>query len=199
MGPGNDMSSEDGDLRFEDPDTGDSFRTNYDLFKSQIQARQERELAELYYSYSGVLEPSLLDPIELIQYAVPFGIIKKVGWRLAATKLAPKKATTLDLLKNAKRTNSGALKVDNSTLQQIGSAEARGGKAFSSLQERTVQSKPATWQGTPTGGQQTVNKYVDPATGQTRFTVHTVTDSSGRVVHRDFDSVLIQSGQQVVK
>ena len=84
-------------------------------------------------------------------------------------------------------------------MQQIGKAEAKRGKAFSGLQEKVVQSKPATWQGKPTGGQQTVMKYVDPATGQTRFTVHTVTDRSGRVVHRDFDSVLIQSGQQVVK
>jgi hypothetical protein len=108
-------------------------------------------------------------------------------------------STTLDLLKNAERTPSGALKVDNATLQQIGAAESQGGKAFSGLDAKILQDKPATWHGELTGGRQTVIKYVDPATGQTKFTVHTVTDGAGNVVHRDFDSVLIQSGQQVVK
>ncbi|PIQ42712.1 MAG: hypothetical protein COV52_02080 [Gammaproteobacteria bacterium CG11_big_fil_rev_8_21_14_0_20_46_22] len=105
--------------------------------------------------------------------------------------------STLDLLKNAERTKSG-LKVDNATLQQIGAAEARGGKGFSGLTPNVVQNKPATWHGEKTGGTQTVIKYQDAA-GQTKFTVHSVTDGAGKVVHRDFDSVLIQSGQQVVK
>ena len=73
------------------------------------------------------------------------------------------------------------------------------GEAFSGLKAEVMQSKPATWQGQLTGGQQTVIRYVDPVTGQTKFTVHTVTDSRGFVVHRDFDSVLISSGQQVGK
>lgn len=107
--------------------------------------------------------------------------------------------TTLDLLKNAERLPNGALRVDATTLNQIGAAEARGGKAFSGLEAVIQQSKPATWQGSLTGGRQTVIKYVDPATGQTRFTVHSVTDGAGSVVHRDFDSVLLPSGQQVVK
>ena len=105
--------------------------------------------------------------------------------------------TTLDLLKNAERTKSG-LKVDNATLQKIGAAEAGGGKGFSGLTPSIVQNKPATWHGQKTGGTQTVIKYQNEA-GQTEFTVHTVTDGAGKVIHRDFDSVLIQSGQQVVK
>jgi RHS repeat-associated protein len=114
-------------------------------------------------------------------------------------KVAKSSETTLDLLKSAERNKSGALKVDGSTLQQIGKAEAKGGKGFSGLVEQVEQSKNATWQGKVTGGQQTVIKYVDPSTGKNKFTVHTVTDGSGKVVHRDFDSVMIQSGQQVVK
>jgi len=43
-----------------------------------------------------------------------------------------KGGSTYDLLKNAERTKSG-LKVDNATLQQIGAAEAGGGKGFSGL------------------------------------------------------------------
>jgi RHS repeat-associated protein len=115
----------------------------------------------------------------------------------AADALKTGKTSTHNLLKNAGTTKSG-LKVDNGTLQQIGAAEARGGKGFSGLTPKVEQSKPATWHGEKTGGTQTVIKYQN-ANGQTKFTIHTVTDGSGRVVHRDFDSVLIQSGQQVVK
>ncbi len=132
--------------------------------------------------------PASLELASLAQGDAPAGICK-----VPVTN----RRSTLDLLKNADRTKSG-LKVDNATLQQLAAAEARGGKGFSGLTPKVVQNKPATWQGQKTGGTQTVIKYRD-ADGQTKFTVHTVTDSAGRIVHRDFDSVLIPSGQQVVK
>ena len=49
-----------------------------------------------------------------------------------------------------------------------------------------------------TGGTQRILSYTD-GRGVTRFVVHEVTDGAGRVVHRDFDAVIMRNGLKFVK
>ncbi|HCC07105.1 MAG TPA: hypothetical protein DEP72_02915, partial [Clostridiales bacterium] len=104
--------------------------------------------------------------------------------------------TTADLLREAILIGE-KIYVKPNILNEIGVAEAAGGKGFSGLTRTIIQSKPATWQGELTGGTQQIIQYSDSK--GIKFIVHEVTEGNGLTVHRDFDAVHIQSGHMINK
>ncbi len=69
---------------------------------------------------------------------------------------------------------------------------------FSKLTPEIQRSKNAIWQGKETGGVNRIVAYKD-SKGNTVAVVHEVTDSQGRIVHRDFDAIRLESGQMINK
>jgi RHS repeat-associated protein len=100
---------------------------------------------------------------------------------------------TLELLKDAKIGKNGHLIVEKKVLNEIGQAESKG-IDFSTFKKEVINSRETTVFGEPGGFTQTL-KYSDSE--GTKFVVHEVYDSQGILIHRDFDSVRIESGQIV--
>ncbi len=68
------------------------------------------------------------------------------------------------------------------------------GVDFSELNKQLQSSRPSS-----EGGVGTSNVYKYSDSKGTRFIIHEVTDSSGNIIHRDFDAVRIPSGQLILK
>ena len=106
--------------------------------------------------------------------------------RAAGNARASSTQSTLNLTNQIQNIN-GKYQAPKHVVNQIGQQEARGAN-FSQLQRKIVQSRPST-----EGGTSRVVMYSDNK--GTKFVIHEVTNSSGKIIHRDFDAVRIESGQ----
>ena len=88
---------------------------------------------------------------------------------------------------------NGKYYTDKETLDEIGRIESEG-VDFSKLNKQLQSSRPSS-----EGGVGTSNVYKYSDSEGTRFIIHEVTDSSGNIIHRDFDAVRIPSGQLILK
>jgi hypothetical protein len=98
--------------------------------------------------------------------------------------------TTLDLMKDVDVIN-GKYYASKSVIDEIGKAEAKG-VDFSSFKKTIQSTRPST-----EGGVSQVIRYSDK--NGTSFIIHQVTDSTGKILHRDYDAVRIGSGQLINK
>ena len=105
-------------------------------------------------------------------------------------KSSGKYDTTADFLTNIENRN-GKFYTDKATIDKIGQVEARG-EDFSLLNKRIMSSRAST-----EGGTSVVYKYSDEL--GTKYLIHEVTDARGYIIHRDFDAVIISSGQLINK
>lgn len=80
---------------------------------------------------------------------------------------------------------------DKSTIDKIGQIEAKG-ENFSLLIRKIMSSRAST-----EGGTSVVYKYSDKQ--GTKYLIHEVTDLNGFILHKDFDTVRIASGQLINK
>ena len=98
--------------------------------------------------------------------------------------------TSLDYMKDVTVLN-GTYYSPKATIDKIGQIEAKG-VDFSKFQKKIISSRPST-----EGGSSNVIRYSD--SNGTTFVIHEVTDASGKLIHRDFDAVRIESGQLINK
>jgi RHS repeat-associated protein len=97
---------------------------------------------------------------------------------------------TLALLKDAKVGKNGHLKVEKKVLNEIGKIESEG-VDFSTL-NKDVEVRRTLGKD---GCRSQIVRYSD-SNGK-KFVIHEVYDSEGNLVHRDFDSIRIESGQYI--
>jgi hypothetical protein len=98
--------------------------------------------------------------------------------------------TTMDYLKYVQKIN-GNYYAPKNVIDEIGQIEASG-VDFSKLKSNVMSSRVST-----EGGFSQVIRYTD--NDGTKFIIHEVSDNAGKVLHRDFDAVRIQSGQLINK
>ena len=110
--------------------------------------------------------------------------------RTSSIKSVSERKTTLDFLKNVRK-KKGKFYADKATLDEIGKIEARG-EDFSLLKKEKMNSRPSS-----EGGVSAVYRYKDEM--GTKYIIHEVTDANGKIIHRDFDTVRIASGQWINK
>ena len=110
--------------------------------------------------------------------------------RTSSIKSVSERKTTLDFLKNIRK-KKGKFYADKATLDEIGKIEARG-EDFSLLKKEKMNSRPSS-----EGGVSAVYRYKDEM--GTKYIIHEVTDANGKIIHRDFDTVRIASGQWINK
>jgi hypothetical protein len=140
---------------------------------------------------------------DIILWVVPFvpaGVgpaaktVKKVATVVKGADKAAEGAkagkTTLELLKDAKVGKNGHLIVEKKVLNEIGKAESKG--VDFSIFKKVVEKRDKL--GADGSTSQVVKYYDDEGM---KYTVHEVIDTNGNVIHRDFDSVRIESGQIV--
>jgi len=117
------------------------------------------------------------------------GLIQDIPRAQQATQKAISNArNTLNLTSHIRNIN-GNYHAPKHIVNQIGQLEARGVN-FSRLQSIVTQSRPST-----EGGISRVIRYSD--SHGVRFVIHEVTNRAGQILHRDFDSVRIASGQLI--
>ena len=91
-----------------------------------------------------------------------------------------------------KRVKDGVYEAPKEVMDAIGKLEAKG-QDFTKL-KNTLGSKVKK---STEGGVSRVMKYYDDS--GLKFAIHEVTDAAGNILHRDFDSVRIASGEMVNK
>ncbi len=98
--------------------------------------------------------------------------------------------STADFMTNVEYRN-GKYYTNKTTIDEIGQIEAKG-EDFSLLNKKIVSSRVST-----EGGTSIVYKYSDEI--GTKYLIHEVTNGEGYIIHRDFDTVRISSGQLINK
>jgi len=98
--------------------------------------------------------------------------------------------STLDYIDDITIKN-GKYYAPKDVIDEIGRIESKG-VDFSQFNSKLMSSRSST-----EGGLSQVIKYSDE--NGTRFIIHQVTDGVGNIIHRDFDAVMIESGQLINK
>ncbi|ACL76494.1 peptidoglycan-binding domain-containing protein [Ruminiclostridium cellulolyticum] len=126
-----------------------------------------------------------IDPDDLYSYQLVFTDAPQYDYGIVFVG-----ETSLDYMKDVTILN-GTYYSPKTTIDRIGQIEAKG-VDFSKFQKKVISSRTST-----EGGSSSVIRYSD--SNGTSFVIHEVTDASGKLLHRDFDAVRIESGQLINK